>query len=307
MQKTIILAWNKWIDIDAYACMIALSEIYKILKKEVFIFLPKETSASVTETTKRLKFESNLVNEITEEDKLILVDVSNKNYLEKICKYNLDNVIKIYDHHFESTKFWKEKIWENAIIENIWACASLIIELAKKEKVYDKIWYNSKLLLFTAIISHTFNLKYKKILTKKDLDSYNLLFKDLNIKDDFIRNYFNEVSKSVFLDPYNSLKNDHKIIPINNQSLSICQLELWEQDEFINKNIEYIIKIINLWDSDYRFYMWIDINKAVTYFISDDDKTKKFLQKLFWRNFNWNILILKEIIIRKELIKKLKI
>lgn len=306
MWKTIILAWNSWIDIDAYACMLALEEIYRLQGKETYIFIPKEKSASITKYLEKLEFNGKVTKNIEKEDKLILVDVSNKDYLEQICKYNLNNVIKIYDHHFESTNFRKEKIWENAIIENIWACASLIVEIALKNKVYDKLSYNSRLLLFSAIISHTFNLRYKEIITKKDLEAYNLLLKDLNINNEFTGKYFSDVSKEVYENPFKSLENDHKIIPLGNKNISICQMELWNQDKFIKDNLKNITSIINIWRSDYKLYMWIDIENWKTYFISDDEISKKFLEKLLWINFDWDIWIYREIIIRKELIKKIK-
>ena len=306
MWKTIILAWNSWVDIDAYACIIALEEIYQLQNKEVYIFIPKDKSASITKYLETLEFRAKIIKNIEEEDKLILVDVSNKDYLENTCKYKLNNIVKIYDHHFESTNFWKEKIWENAVIENIWACASLIVKLAIKNKVFDKLSYNSKLLLFSAIISHTFNLKYKEIICKKDIEAYSLLYKDLNIDNTFISKYFFDVSKEVYKNPFESLKNDYKIIPLKDKNISICQMELWNQNNFIKDNIEHIISIINTWKSDYRFYMWIDIENWNTFFISDNEKSKNFLKSILWINFNWNIWIYEKIIIRKELIKIIK-
>lgn len=304
-SKKVVLAWNSWLDIDAYACIIGLYEIMKLKWENVEAFIPEWKAVSITETLKNLPLNINLTQNIENSD-LFLVDVSWKDFLEKVCGYNLENIKKIYDHHFESYDFWKNKLWENAKIEEIWACASIIVELAIEEWVFDKLSESAKLLLASAILSHTMDFKYEDIITNRDILAYENLKKDLpELDEEFIKKYFIEVSESAIKDLIETLKNDFKIVNLNWDNFSISQLEIWNQKDFIKSNKQLILDLINLNNSNHSFYLWISIEEWKTYFISNNLDTKELLNKVLWINFEDNIWIYEKIIIRKEVIKKI--
>lgn len=305
LSKKVILAWNSWLDIDAYACIVWLYEIMRLKWEDVVVFIPESKAVSITSYLQNLPLNIKLTDNI-ESSELYLVDVSWKDFLENICCYNLENVRKIYDHHFESYDFWKAKIWDNAKIEEIWACATMIVELAIFEWVFIQLSKTAKLLLASAILSHTMDFKYSEIVKKRDLLAYENLKKDLpELDDNFIKKYFEDVSESAIKNPIETLKNDHKIVNLNWKLFSISQLEIWDQKKFIKDNENIILGLTNLEKSDYSFYIWSSIEEWKTYFISDNLDTQNLLNNILWINFEDNIGIYEKIIIRKEVVKKI--
>lgn len=304
-SKKVVLAWNSWLDIDAYACIVWLYEIMKLNWEDIEAFIPESKSVSITPYLQNLPLNIKLTSNI-ENFELFLVDVSWKEFLENVCWYNLENIKKIYDHHFESYDFWKSKLWDNARIEEVWACATIIVELAISEWVFSKLSKTVKLLLASAILSHTMDFKYEDIITNRDIIAYENLKKNLEeLNDYFVKKYFTEVSESAIKNPLETLNNDYKVVNLNWKTFSISQLEIWNQREFIKDNENIILEIINLEKSDYSFYIWSSIEEWKTYFISNNLDTQNLLNKVLWIDFKNNIWIYDKIIIRKEVTKKI--
>jgi hypothetical protein len=90
------------------------------------------------------------------------------------------------------------------------------------------------------------NLTYTDIITNRDLEAFNNLKNNLQeLNNDFIEEYFQDVSTSSINNPKESLENDHKIVNLNSKSFSISQLEIWDQKDFIKENQKTILDLIN--------------------------------------------------------------
>ena len=74
------------------------------------MFFPPNFSASIPSYLQEKDIFPKQVKQIKGDESLILVDVSNRAFLENECQYPIKNITKIYDHHFESFDFWKTEL-----------------------------------------------------------------------------------------------------------------------------------------------------------------------------------------------------
>ena len=155
-----------------------------------------------------------------------------------------------------------------------------------------------------ATVSHTMNFKYTDITTKRDLSAFEKVNFDSAINQEMISKYFTDVSQNVIENPEDSIINDFKPnMEFSDITLWIAQIEIWEQEKFIEDNLNFITNLLKENTSEYKFYMWASIKNWETYFIWVDEKSKELLTKTLGITFEGNIWIYENIIIRKEIIK----
>jgi len=154
MKTTVITAGETFTDIDVFACVCAYAELLNLEGKKTEIVLPGVLNSSITPTLQSWKIP--YVTAPTETDyDVVIVDVSELAYVAKFVKP--EQVVEVYDHRFGFQDFWKEKIGDNAHIEYVGACATLIWEEYKKRGYAEKISKVSANLLTIAILSNTLN------------------------------------------------------------------------------------------------------------------------------------------------------
>ena len=120
---TIVTAGAHYLDIDAYACMVALAELLRLRGQNAVAWSDAAYNYSVCPS---LVEDGQIMKalpapEWEKNGRYIIVDVSDPEYLKKAVP--LGNVVAVYDHHVGFEEYWESRIGENARIEFIGAAA----------------------------------------------------------------------------------------------------------------------------------------------------------------------------------------
>lgn len=101
----VISAGNKYLDIDAYASGIAYAVLLQSLGEEVVFASSAKENMSICPLIKELGFNVDREYEPKEDDKFIVLDLSNPEFFDTII--NSDNIIEVIDHHTGFEEYWK--------------------------------------------------------------------------------------------------------------------------------------------------------------------------------------------------------
>ena len=301
---TIITAGSSYLDIDAYACCVAMRELLEHKGVKAIAYSNAHTNYSVVKSLvkkgmmlKELPADFNQV-----DSRYIIVDVSDPNYIKDSVP--LDKVIEVYDHHTGFEEYWQNRIGDNAKIEFIGAAATLIYREWKKSGLEHQMSKSTALLLAAAILDNTLDLT-SPITTKEDFETYQELCKIADIGDEWRALYFSEVQASIEADLKNAIFgdikriSDNRILPPN-----FAQLTIWDAQRILNK-----LEQIRHWFEDSKG-SWminiIDIKHRISYFVCDDFYHQKEIEKIFGVLFKDGVAQSDIAYLRKEIIKKTK-
>ena len=296
----VITSGSRYIDIDAYASCIAYSyflNLKGISSKAI-------STAKLNESIKDelLDLESKLDSYIPKEnDEFIIIDVSDKDYFDNVV--NKDNIIQVIDHHTGFEKYWKERLNENCKIEFIGAVATIIFELYEKENLQNKLPQDIIKLLMSAILDNTLNFK-AKVTSDRDRIAYSKLEELMEIKENYVKEYFMSCQRTIEKDFEKALKNDTKIGIISNKLPDIfSQLVVWDKKNILD-NKEKIYDILNTFGQNWLLNL-ICLKDGKSYIITSNDLMKDDIKKLIDIEVeNDYYLECKDIWLRKEIIKK---
>ena len=301
---TIITAGSSYLDIDAYACCVAMQELLEHKGVKAIAYSNAHTNYSVVKSLvkkgmmlKELPADFNQV-----DSRYIIVDVSDPNYIKDSVP--LDKVIEVYDHHTGFEEYWQNRIGDNSKIEFIGAAATLIYREWKKSSLEHKMSKSTALLLVAAILDNTLDLT-SPITTKEDCETYQELCKIADIGDEWRALYFSEVQASIEADLKNAIFGDIKRISDNSiLPPNFAQLTIWDAQHILNK-----LEQIRHWFEDSKG-SWminiIDIKHRISYFVCDDFYHQKEIEKIFGVLFKDGVAKSDIAYLRKEIIKKTK-
>lgn len=299
-KRFIITAGSSYLDIDAYACSVALRELLCLQGLNAIAYSNAPCNYSVCDS---LITEGELVKSLPfgyEDAEYIVVDVSDPDYIKDSVQ--LDRVVKVYDHHTGFESYWESRIGENAHIEFIGAAATLIYREWKKAGLVDQMTRSTSLLLIAAILDNTLNLT-SPITTDEDREAFYELCQKENINENWCASYFMEVQNNVESDLKNALFNDMKRIHDNPVLPEyIAQLCVWDSSRIFERLSEIHGWII---DKTYNYMInLIDIKQQCSYFVCDRLFNQKEIEKVFGVHFENGIAKSSVSYLRKEIIKK---
>lgn len=311
----VITSWPDRIDIDALRSALGLYEVKTILDESVDICLSHTFAPSITPSVQKLIVQWERKNPISrwlpdKSAKLILVDVSDTRYLEHKAHYNLDSIVEIYDHHFESREFRQEKIGNNAHIVSIGSCTTLIAQLAIDHHILDQLSDEIIVGLSLTTVSHTLNFQ-SSVTTEHDRWVYKILYHEMKKRwlwyDTLVSDYFIELEQHIVSNITEAFNNDTKYtMKIGNIFCSITQCEVRDGHTFINKQKDDIEKRLQwLSENNHAFLTIISISEWKNYIFSTDPLIQIQLAEVTgWIRKN-NILITNKLWMRKELVREL--
>lgn len=300
----IITSGSSYLDIDAYACCVAMSELLELKGEKSIAYSDAPFNYSVCRS---LIDKNRLVNVLPcdcdpMQSKYVIVDVSDPNFLGDDLP--LERVSAVYDHHVGFEEYWISRIGDGAHIEFIGAAATLIYREWKKVGLQNNMTRSTALLLIAAILDNTLNLTSSNT-TEEDRNTFNELCEREQIGEDWITAYFTEVQSNVEADLKCALLNDMKNIGCNDVLPSkIGQLCVWNVQRIMNA-IEDIRKWMNE-VADVWMLNIIDIRHRRSVFICDSIFYQKKIESIFDIRFKGGIAELSTPYLRKEIIKKIK-
>ncbi len=297
----IITAGSNYLDIDAYACMVAMAELLNLQGINAIAYSKASCNYSVCSSlVSDGQVQQNHPLDMPEEDfQYIIVDVSDPDFIKDFVP--VDKVIEVYDHHVGFEEFWSSRIGNNAHIEFIGAAATLIYREWKKSGLQEQMKPSTAKLLIAAILDNTLNLTSTNT-TPEDVDVFNELCCIGNVDKNWCAFYFLEVQKSVEADLKNAMFNDVKAVH-NNPVLppKVAQLCVWDASSVLARMDE-----IRGWftDSDEGFMInFIDISHSCSYFVCDDEVSQKKIEKVFNIQFEDGIAKTEKPFLRKQIIR----
>ncbi len=299
-EAFITTAGSTYLDIDAYACCVAMAELLRLKGENAVAYSKAPCNYSVCKT---LIEEGQILNVLPagwdeEKAKYIIVDVSDPEFLKKSVPLN--QVIELYDHHAGFEEYWKNRIGDKSHIEFIGAAATLIYREWKKCGLQNKMKRSTALLLIAAILDNTLNLTSTNT-TDEDVKVFHELCQKEKIDEKWCATYFSEVQTSVEDDLKNAIFSDIKTV-INNPILpsQIAQICVWEGDRILARLSE-----IRQWFGNSNCWMInvIDIKQQCSYFVCDSDDHQKKLETVFDIRFEEGVAKTKVSYLRKEIIK----
>lgn len=300
-EKYVVTAGSSYLDIDAYACMVAISELLRLQGEDAVAYSSAQYNYSICQSFVREELVCRILpnSYSTCNTKFIIVDVSDPEFLED--KIRLSDVIAVYDHHSGFEKYWMDRIGSGAHIEFIGAAATLVFREWKNANLLEKMSQETARLLVAAILDNTLNLTSKNT-TNEDRSAFEKLCVLNHINSKWCASYFSEVQKKVEGDLESTLLRDVKLVRENMFLPSrIGQLAVWDAEKIL-----YLLPTMcNVFNKLYDKWMLniIDIRNNCCYFVCEDDEYRRKIQKIFGVQFYESVAKTKTTYLRKELIK----
>ena len=295
----IVTSGNRYIDIDAYAGCIAYAKLLNLKGIPAIAVSTAQTNESITPSLLKLKNRLEQY-EKSNNDEFIIIDVSNKEFFDDIVIE--DQIIEVIDHHTGWEEYWKNKLGEKSNIEFIGSVATLIMELYEKEELIEKMPKDIAYLLMAAILDNTLNFK-AKVTTNRDREAYKKLEMIVDCKEDYAEKYFLECQSNIENDLKIAIENDTKIEKINQMLPKIFgQLTVWNKEKILD-NKKIIYDTLNNIGTEWMMNL-ICLQDGKSYIIASNLEVQKKLEKLLNGKFQDEIMVLDEVWLRKEIIKK---
>lgn len=300
-QRTILItAGSSYLDIDAYACIVAMTEFLQLKNKPAIAYSNAPYNYSVCQSliaeAQIAKFLSQEINSNAAD--YIIVDVSDPDFLKDSVP--LDRVTAIYDHHTGFEAYWHSYIGDNAHIEFIGAAATLIYHEWKKVGLQDKMSTSTMKLLIAAILDNTLNLTSSNT-TPEDIETFNELCRLAGVGEEWCAFYFTEVQANVEADLQNALLNDTKTVRNNNiLPPRVAQIAVW----YTHSILERLPEIRQWFASESWMINIIDIQHRCSYFVCDDEVYQQKIGQVFDIQFTSGVAKTPVAYLRKEIIKK---
>lgn len=300
-KVTIITAGSNYLDIDAYACCIAMMELLLLQGINAIACSNAVTNYSICRSlVEKGQVLPTLPEKIQVEDaQYIIVDVSDPAYINETVP--VEQVIEVYDHHVGFEDYWTSRIGGGTHIEFIGAAATLIYRKWRKSSLQDKMSRFTAKLLIAAILDNTLNLTSANT-TQEDIEVFKELCAFASVDESWCAAYFSEVQANVETDLHNALLNDTKSIGDNAILPShISQLAVWNPSSILGRLPE-----IREWFCGTNEWMLniIDIQHRCSYFVCDDIAYQKNIEQVFNIQFEMGIAKTPIPYLRKEIIKK---
>ena len=293
---TIVTAGSNYLDIDAYACMVALAELLQLQGIQAIAWSNAVQNYSICPS---LVQKDQVLRELPSETnaQYIIVDVSDPEYLKETVP--LDQVAAVYDHHVGFEDYWESRIGENAKIEFIGAAATLIYREWQKSGLQEHLSRDSAKLLIAAILDNTLNLTSANT-TTEDIAVFRQLCSHAQVDAAWCASYFLEVQAGVESDLRNALVNDTKTLR-GNPVLppKVAQLCVWDAMSILQRLPE-----IRTWLDGRWMLNIIDLQHRCSWFVCDDAHYQEKISRCFNVTFENGVAKTPVPYLRKEIIRK---
>lgn len=208
-QTIVITSGRKYLDIDAYASMIAYRKLLQTLQPEweVRAISSARLNQSIPKSLRNLDYQLDSPTP-TSTTGYIVLDVSNPDFIDPLV--DDARIIELIDHHPGYDAYWRSRLGAKSQIEPIGSVCTIIFEKyldAGKESLLDQPLCK---LLSAGILDNTLNLK-AKITSARDSHAYELLLKLGKLDQSWSQTYFQACDQEILRDLKTSVLDDLKI------------------------------------------------------------------------------------------------
>lgn len=303
-MKIIVTAGAKGADIDVFACVAAYAELLRIEGHDSIPVVAGSFTSSVAPSILEWGAEYRADYEPGDSETFVLVDISDPDQFPAFV--SPDRIGEIYDHRYGYEDYWQERLKENAHIEMIGSCGTLIWEQFKKRGKEGKISVTSAKLLLASIVSN--NLAFRSPLaTERDRSAYAELSAITGLGDDWTAEYFSEQEKILFDDFERYVRADTKVAKISNGDFAIGQIELWDATSLLDESRRAELDAIM---AEFDPVPWVvnilDISNGFNLVYSKSPGGKKIFEQKIGVRFDGDVAKTDSLLMRKHLLKVLR-
>jgi inorganic pyrophosphatase len=298
----IVTTGNSYLDIDGYASIVALTELYNTIGVPAKGVSSRATpNASVPKLVQKWGETLDRDYKPTPEDNFSIVDLSNPEFFDPIV--DISRVREIIDHHVGFEHIWETRPDVAATIEFIGAACTLVWEEWKTAGVSKAISTDSASLLACGILDNTLNFK-ADVTTDRDKKAYVELAIIAGLDAEWPETYFKACQEELVRDLSNNLKNDTKVLSYNHLGTDIAtgQIIVWGAQKFIELHQSELSKTMKS-QSKKWFINILDLQAGLSYFFCQDTEIQKNVEKLFKIQFASDTATNPRLYLRKEIVK----
>jgi inorganic pyrophosphatase/exopolyphosphatase len=298
----VITSGSAYIDIDAYACIVAYAELLQEQGIEAIAVSTSVLNESITATVQGWPTPLKTTYTPAPDDTFTLVDVSESDYFDTIV--DVSKVDEIIDHHPGFEGYWQEHIGDRAHIEFIGAACTLVYERWKAAGLLERMSVTSARLLICGILDNTLNFG-AKVTALRDRAAYDTLLPLADLPDNWTDLYFTECQEAILADAATAIRNDTKILQFKSYDRPICfgQLVVWDGEQVIARYEDALRETLKTIKSDWLMNV-ISVKDQKSYFVADNPKVQKWLTELLNIRFDDMTAIANRSWLRKEVIKE---
>lgn len=297
MSDIIITSGRKYIDIDAYASMIAYRELLKVISdNNIIASTTAILNQSVPPLILNLRYSLDRPTD-NENNEYILLDVSNPDFFDE--QVRLGKIIEIIDHHTGFEQYWAKYPNIKTQIEFIGSVCTLVYEKIIQSRHVEILDTDLCKLLVAGILDNTLNLK-ASITTDRDRSACNELLRPGKVPEDFYKEYFSACEAEITKDFEKAIKDDLKIEKAGILPEVIGQMIVLNLDNFDQEKMNEIF-------AAYPEWMMNDIllEEGKSYIYFGGDSVGQRLEQLFDKKCGSdNLLVLDKFLLRKQIMKK---
>lgn len=299
MSRLIVTAGNFFTDIDAYASVVAYTQLEVLSGIEAEAVLVGPLNVSVPPFLRLEQSDYSVDYEPRQNDRFVVLDVSDPENIAKFVDFN--RIESIIDHHFGYEDYWKER-GVVTVVEPIGAACTQIFERWEGALRLNEMPHRTATLLAAGILDNTLNFS-SNTTSQRDRHAYQRLLRQANLDETFSQVYFEACQADAEKDVRASIISDTKDLALGGflERTKIGQLALWDA----RKALDAAIELSNDWASKKRPYFinLISIGEQKNYIISGDETTKAFLGSVMNIDFTGDNAITDRLWLRKEIIE----
>lgn len=291
----VVTAGGKYLDIDAYACIVAYAELLNLDGQPAAAVSTAVLNDSITPTARSIS--TNFQTEyVRGDDQFVIIDVSEPENLDTIVQPN--KILEIIDHHLGNEQYWMQK-GVATDIEFIGAACTQVYERWVRVGKLGEMSKSSASLLSLGILDNTLNFN-ATVTTQRDMDAYDALVKHAQVDENWAELYFKECQAVVEHTLSEAVANDTKqmTFPGYDTEITVGQLAAWDAHELL----ESVVKLVN---KENHFINVISIHEGRNYIVTKDSRLQYFLADLLGidTRLGDSVLITNRLWLRKEIMK----
>ncbi len=302
MFLTVVTSGQTRIDIDAYACIIAYTELLQLEGQRAEAVIPGKLNASVPGYLADLGSYRQIPS--TPVFKTVLVDISDPAFTATFA--TPDTITEVFDHHLGFEDFWKQRLGDQAHIEFIGACATLIWEEFVQRGATERISVSSATLLAAAIISNSLNF-HASMTSVRDREAFIAITKQAQLPQSFTADYFRACEQDALKNVTSTIVNDTKIQSFPNLGIDLVigQCELWDSSMFVREQLATIENVLKPLGQHWIFTS-PSISEGKNYLYTKNADLKKWFTEAIGVVWNDDIGTTDRLYLRKEILPALQ-
>lgn len=294
-KPIVVTAGETWVDIDAFACAVAYTELLRLQGKESTVVIPGVLNATIPPALAAMgSYEKTPPHA---EVDVVVVDVSDAAHFAKCVR--TEDIVEIFDHHHGFEAFWSDKLGDASHIEMIGACATLIFEAWVRADKVAQMSETSAQLLAAAIASNTLNFQID-ITCARDHHAFAECLRIGNVDAEWITDYFATCDQQILADIPTALRNDTKF---GVDGMTIGQLELWHSGDIVREHQDVIAH--TLAGQGPWFLNAPSIADRINYLLCDDEALKAKLSHAIGAVWSEHVGTTPKLMLRKEILRAL--